>query len=113
MLPSPYWAAFPERNCCGGPAIAASSARDGGRDGTLLALRGPSLVTSPPFWAFSSLLALNFRARVVCRTDVVRIARRVLAFPFIVMAAVFALLSALFDGLAAAIEPRDRPPHRA
>jgi hypothetical protein len=44
---------------------------------------------------------------------VVRIARKALAFPFIVLAAVFALLSAVFDGLAAAIEPRNRPPTSA
>ena len=41
----------------------------------------------------------------LCMTYV-PIARRVLAFPFIVLAAVFALMSAAMDGLAASIEAR-------
>ena len=39
----------------------------------------------------------------------IRVARRMMAFPFIVLAVVFAFVSAGMDGLASSIEPRDRP----
>ena len=42
-------------------------------------------------------------------TDSVRVARQAMAFPFIVLAVLFAFVAAGLDGLAASIEPRERP----